>query len=138
MKKNFATAIMMASTLSFGLSPICFGAPNAPLHSKVEIKTISDNSIFNVEFKIIPDTNMMINHDGPWKLDIKDSAGLDLDPTKPTMNFDLPGFTIKTKTQPTATKGKISYKLIAFVCTKDKSQCFRDVHDTQADWTHKK
>ena len=90
------------------------------------------------EFKVNPAHGLHINMEGPWKLELTDTAGLAFAKTtltKGEMDEKLPGFTIKTAGLPQAKSGDVGYKLTAFVCTDDKTQCFRDVLSGKVGWT---
>ena len=104
------------------------------LHSKVVTKASAIPNL-DIELVIQPDENMKINQDGPWKLEISNLEKANAAKTKlvkEDMNFSLPGF--KLSLNGAQAGGKCDYKLTAFVCTKDKSQCFRDVHTGSLKW----
>ncbi len=103
------------------------------LNSEVEIRRKKDT----FEFKVIPKDGLAINLEGPWKLEIKTSPEADIMHTKferPSLDEKLPGFVVPLKPGNHAKKGNITFKLIAFVCTKDKTRCYRDVHDKTLSW----
>jgi hypothetical protein len=73
----------------------------------------------------------------PWQLELSDIQGLEIVNPKLSVNEfkpEIPGFshTAKLLVAPSSSKDKkawrFSYRLVAFVCTVDKVQCFRDVH----------
>ena len=110
-----------------------FGKPE---HSGVVIDTanISGGKQFTLKIKAM--NNMVINFDAPWKLEIKGHEGLGLTKAsyaKEDMDEKLPGFLVQST--PENPKGTLEYSLTAFVCTKDKTQCFREVHSGKQDWT---
>jgi hypothetical protein len=82
-----------------------------------------------VTFKTLPSADLAINKDGPWKLEVLSSGKLKFDKKefkRGDWKEDIAGFTFLSS--PAKTKNeKIKYKLTAFICTKDKSQCFREV-----------
>ncbi len=91
-----------------------------------------------LEFKTVPAKGLKINHDGPWSLEIKDHPGLDIAASKlgrADFSESVPGFSLMSK--PKTKAGKVSFKMVVFVCTESKSQCFRDVHQGSFDWAVK-
>lgn len=88
-------------------------------------------------FKTLPANDLAINKDGPWKLEILNSGKLKFEKKeykRGDWKEDIAGFTVISS--PAKTKSeKIKYKLIAFICTKDKSQCFREVVEGTASVT---
>ena len=111
-----------------------------PVNSKVEVTTKKDDGkkAVTFEFKIVPNDGMVVTFDAPWKLDIKDKDGLAVFEKaslgKPDMDEKLPGFIVTSKPN-AGSKGKLEYTLVAFICTKDKTACYREVHKGAADWT---
>lgn len=90
-----------------------------------------------LSFKIVPTGDLVINKDGPWKLQILSAGKLKLEKNelkRADWKEDLAGFSLKSAPAKT-TSETIKYKLTAFICTKDKSQCFREVIDTSAQIT---
>jgi hypothetical protein len=118
-----AILITMATVL---ISPEAFGAGKAQI--EVTGKPQADKRI-EFTFKTHPVGDLVINKEGPWKLEIISSGKIKFEKTeykRTEWKEDVSGFTVLGS----ATKGKsetIKYKLVAFVCTKDKSQCFREV-----------
>lgn len=87
------------------------------------------------DFKTKPAKGLKINIEGPWSLEIKEHSGLNL--VKPKLGKSefqeaLPGFSLVSK--PTAKSGKIDFKMVVFVCTESKAQCFRDVQQGSLNW----
>ena len=80
-------------------------------------------------FKTLPNADLAINKEGPWKLEVLSSGKLKFDKKefkRGDWKEDIAGFTLLSS--PAKTKNeKVKYKLTAFICTKDKSQCFREV-----------
>ena len=124
-KKIKAILITMATVL---ISSEAFGAGKAQI--EVTGKPQADKRI-EFTFKTYPVGDLVINKEGPWKLEIISSGKIKFDKTeykRADWKEDLAGFTALGS----ASKGNsetIKYKLVAFVCTKDKSQCFREVVD---------
>jgi len=50
------------------------------------------------------------------------------------MDEKLPGFVVATAGKPAKAKGELDYTMVAFVCTKEKTQCFREVYNGKAAW----
>lgn len=118
------------------------GFSQGRLHSKLEIKaTEHKNNQKEIVFTVTPDAGMKINFDDkkpetvPWQLEIKNPQGLKV----PKLKLEYADFD-RDKGQfrfVAANEGKVpergfDYRLVAFVCTQDKSQCFRDVF--KASW----
>ncbi len=94
-------------------------------HLKISLRT-KDNLVF-VEAK--PLGKFVINDEAPWALEIVTSENLSLVKkafTKSDLQFAkaMASFEVGTKT---ALKMILKIKVTAFVCTDNKSQCFRDV-----------
>lgn len=108
------------------------------LHSSIDVKTVREkDGKLTFTFKVVPGEKMVINHDGPWKLDIKKSEGITFTTTtfpKTEMKEAIPGFTMTSAAPPAAKSGTVEYQMVAFVCTKEKTLCYRDVHKTTASW----
>jgi hypothetical protein len=85
-------------------------------------------------FKTHPSEDLAINKDGPWKLILLSTGKLKFhkkEYKRSEWNEEIAGFNIVSS--PTNIKSEtIKYKLIAFICTKDKSQCYRDIIETTA------
>jgi hypothetical protein len=102
------------------------------MHSKLVISKnqVKTSDEIQLQFKIIPLNGMSYNTVGPSKLKLT-SIGKDpkniLVKSKNEFDEKIPGFTVSLKsTQETGPK--FDYKFISFVCTSDKSHCYRDVH----------
>ncbi len=112
-----------------GLSGIALAESN----SRVDVSKTAKELVF----KVIPNDGLVINLEGPWKLEIKDHAGLTVEKKlydRSTLNEKLTGFQVPAVAAKGVNKGEVSYKLVAFVCTKDKTRCYRDVHDAKSQW----
>lgn len=125
MKNQLVTLILLLTT-STG-----FAAGKAQV--SVTAKATSGQKI-ELTFKTIPADGLAINEDGPWSLDVIDSGKISL--TKKTYKRsdwkqDLAGFVI-TADATGQKSADIKYKLVSFICTKDKTQCFREVIDSAA------
>jgi hypothetical protein len=101
--------------------------------SSVKVKVTTDKTPRIIATAVLaPNDGLVINHDGPWKFAIKDAVGVKFNPpTKERGDFDdkIPGFTVPGEWASDSTRqGSFNYEFIAFVCTKNKDKCFRDVH----------
>lgn len=118
-------------------------APKKSSSIEVTANTSKKDGKTSLVFKVVPAENMVINEDGPWKLEIKDAAGLTLAKNKlekGDIDFKIPGYSVDvtkggSSNKKSATAKAVAYKMIVFVCTKDKTTCVRDVHDGKADVT---
>jgi hypothetical protein len=111
-------------------------AASAPEHSKVAISQKKDGDSLAVVFKVEPNKGMNITLDAPWKLDVeaKDLSFAKTTLAKSDMDTALPGFILKTVAKPAASQGQLKYTLTSFICTKEKTQCYREVHTGTFDW----
>jgi len=128
-----ATFLAASSTI---ITAATSAAPAAQ-KSKVEAKVEPSKSGLAFHFHVVPDAGLHINQEGPWQLEIKAAPGLTFASTtlkKDAVDFALPGFTLATTVPPSQSSGSVTYKLIAFVCTDDKAQCFRDVLSGEVAW----
>lgn len=128
--KSMACAVvLLASSHSF--------AKGTPEHSKVAVSQKKQGEGLTLSFKIEPNKGMNATFDAPWKLVVE---GKDLNFAKTTlgkadMDTALPGFVLTTTARPNAPKGQIKYTLTSFICTKEKTQCYREVHTGAFDWS---
>ncbi len=109
----------------------------ADVHSKVKVDTVPDGDNLVFTFTNVPDDGLVTNLEGPWKLDLKSAPGLKLAKTtfaRAELDEKNASFSFKTTAKPEGKEGVIEYKFITFVCTKDKTTCYRDVHEGKADW----
>jgi hypothetical protein len=80
-------------------------------------------------FTTKPANDLAINAEGPWKLEIKSIKGATVEEKefkRPQWKESIGGFEVPVK----LTGGKkidVEYKMTTFVCTKDKSMCYREV-----------
>jgi hypothetical protein len=121
-------------SLLFATNAFAMGAPD---HSKVAVDAKPAGDKLQLVFKVEPTNGLHINMEGPWKLELKSSDGLAFAKTtlgKDAMDEKLPGFTMTTTAKPAKPAGEVEYSLVAFVCTNDKTQCYREVHNGKAAW----
>lgn len=133
MTKRFFTSLALASGCVAGSAALALG----PDHAAVESTAKLDGTNVELSFKIVPDKGMHINLEGPWKLELKTHDGLPLAKTtltKADLQENLPGFVVKTTAAPSKKNGDVEYALTVFVCTEDKTACYREVHNGKTAW----
>ncbi len=97
----------------------------------------------NLVFKIEPNKDLAISPDAPWSVKLTNVSHLSpetLSLTKKDFDLKIPGFKIPLETPQgkeksgagkaggkTPTPSSFDYTLTAFVCTVDKTKCYRDV-----------
>lgn len=107
-----------------------YGFAKASPKATVQITTSKDKGTTKLVFKTVPNDGLVINHEGPWSLDIKNITGVKsnvstlkrTDWKEDTATFDLP-----VVADAGAKEAEVQYKLVSFVCTKEKTQCYREV-----------
>lgn len=137
--KTICKAIVLGFSL-WSLSPFtAMATSKAASKATVEVTALGqpDNRV-QFTFKTIPSGDLVVNKDGPWKLEIISSGKIQFDKKelkRADWKEDISGFSL-ISTPAKIKSEKIKYKLVAFVCTKDKSQCFREVvqGDTNVKW----
>jgi hypothetical protein len=111
-------------------------APTASKQASVDVAwSKQPDGDVRFDFKTTPAKDLKINNEGPWSLEIKAHSGLTIAKSKlgkSDFQEKLPGFSLMAK--PTAKSGKIDFKMVVFVCTASKGQCFRDVQQGSLDW----
>lgn len=135
----YISSVIILFAGNFTKPAIASKPASATSQSSIEVTTTSQpGGELKLQFKTVPAKGLKINTDGPWSLEFKDHPGLEVT-TKKLGKSDfaesIPGFTMTSK--PSAKSGKISFKMVVFVCTETKSQCFRDVHQGSVDWAAK-
>lgn len=111
-----------------------------PQHSKVDTKLTFDKDDATFVLQVVPNDGMALTFDtAPWKLSLENAEGLmverkDLTWTAKEVDQKTGAFTIKGKAKP---NGKFSFKLNAFVCTKDKTRCYPQMHKKDLTWANK-
>lgn len=115
---------------------LAFGGP--PKHSAVAVEARAGDGAQQFTFKVEPKNDMIVNFDAPWKLEVKGHDGLTLPKTtfaRGDLDEKLPGYVVSAKAG--KPQGDLEYSLTAFICTKDKTQCFREVHTGKTTWAAK-
>ena len=108
-----------------------FGAGKAT----VTVTAKKDKNDVRLSFKTVPAEGLAINAEGPWKLEIKPMSGLKADKSewkRSDWNEATGEFEFTAHPQSKATSSDVPFKLTAFICTKDKTQCFREVIEQKA------
>lgn len=122
MQNLFGKCVLVAM-LAFGFVPAA--QAQMALHSKIETKVKSSKKdATTIEFKVVPDKDLVINLEGPWSVTV-DNAGKTTKVGVDKFNQKIPGFT----TDVAVGKGvELKYTMVVFVCTSDKKTCYRDSH----------
>jgi hypothetical protein len=131
------TFLIAVTVFTFSTAAFSFGEPK---HSKVEVTSSESDKEISFNLKVIPNEELKITHDAPWNLTIKNEQGIAFANSKfvkADMDGKLPGYKISSKSKPTSKAGSFDYKLVSFVCTKDKTSCYREVHKGTHKWTSK-
>ena len=134
MRKFWQTSCLTIGMALASASAFGFGEPK---HSSVDVETKKAGDKMTFNFKIQPNEGMKATFDAPWTLEIKGHDGLSFSQTKMTkseLDEKLPGFSVTTLAGPSSAKGELEYQLTSFICTTDKTQCFREVHKGKAPW----
>ncbi len=125
--------ILIATVLAAMPAPVLA----VDVHGTVEVETKSAGENLEFTFKNVPNGGLVTNLEGPWKLELKSSDDLTLAKTtftRPELDEKNASFTFVTTAKPAKPEGEIQYKFVTFVCTKDKTTCYRDVHEGKTTW----
>jgi hypothetical protein len=127
------------------LTPIIDNAnatPPSVTTKKATIKVTSkketsqkDKSTSKLIFTTLPADGLKINADGPWKLVIKSVTGGKVATTefqRPEWKEEIAGFEIPLQADKFSKDVEVAFKMTTFVCTKDKSTCYREVVEDKA------
>lgn len=119
----------------FTLSAPSYAAAKGPAKAKVEVTSVKEKDATKLVFKTVPADGLVVNAEGPWKLEIKNITGAKSatnELKRSDWQQDTAGFTLPITLDGKAKTADVQFKLISFVCTKDKSQCFREVVEDKA------
>lgn len=97
-----------------------------------------NDGLVTFQFKTLPADGLKINTEGPWSLELKEHTDLDVEKNQfKRQDFDekIAGFTFTGK--PKTKNGTIGFKMVTFVCTENKTQCFRNVQQGSFAWHSK-
>lgn len=128
MRTSIAILALGGAATAFG-----FGKPE---NSKVEANAKLDGGNVQLTFKVLANDGHLITLDAPWKLTLKSHDGLTFTQeafSKKDMKEELPGWVVASTAASKAT-GDVSWELAAFICTKDKTACYREVHEGKTNW----
>lgn len=132
MKHTLRLRLILSAALAFfEASALAKG----PAKAIVQVSSVKDKGSKKLIFKTIANEGLVVNAEGPWHLEIKDAKGI-----KPTaMDFkrsdwkqDIAGFEVPLAEDSAAKSAEVQYKLTAFICTKEKTQCYREVIEGKA------
>lgn len=127
--RNFLIIVLSIAAASAYAS----GKASSRATVNVTAKSVAGKKL-ELRFSTQPADGLVINHDGPWKLEIQDAGSIKLEKTelkRSDWKEDIGGFVVTANAEQKKSTD-IKYKLIAFICTKDKTQCFREVIETTA------
>lgn len=133
-------SIRLLSSICFVLLATLFLNGHWKKYSEVKTEIQKSDESLTIRFKVVPVKNKEVTDEGPWKLTIKNPENLDLKLNEKgqwemdTYDKSLPGFVFTGKPQPGKASGKFDYKLRAFVCNKDKTQCYPQEHRGSVSW----
>lgn len=141
MKNKMTTIFAVALSFAVTSSAFAFGKPE---HSKVEVaQTKQADGSIALTFKLVPNSDMAVTYDAPWSLGFEPTEEVQFQkPDDAAKNLykiasfkqDLPGFAVSISPKAGKKSGELSYKLKAFVCTKDKKRCFPETHEGKMKW----
>lgn len=96
---------------------------------KLDVSAKEDKDLITVNFKVTIKDALKVNMDAPWKLTLEDKSSSfeKLLFNKADFNKELPGFVVVSKKLAKKKPQSLSYKLNAYSCNKDASQCFHDL-----------
>lgn len=112
-----------------------------PVHSKltINIEAIGDCKA-RLVFKVSPDADMKLTPDAPWSVTIAKDSGFIFEDNQNEyknkhLDRKLPGFNVMAEPQNrTKPSGEMQYELRSFVCSKDGSKCFPELHKGTYKW----
>jgi len=127
--------VVLIAGMLFGSTPL-LAAADAVKHSQVTATSKRSGDKLHFEFKVGVPEGLVLNKDGPWALKIVKADGLAFPKNRlgvADFQDGLPGFKTETMAKP-GSAGKVEYEATVFVCTKEKTTCYRDVHKGSVDW----
>lgn len=121
--KRLITYVLLSAYATLGIASEPSKLSNDK-YSQVVIEKVKNKGDIKFNFKVKIAEGIKYNWDGPWKFKFKGEGVTEK--TMGTSDFDktLGGYAV---TVPADSKS-LEYRLTAFVCTKDKTRCFREVH----------
>lgn len=131
MQRHFA--ILAAVGIGMASSAL---ALNEPKNSTVDVQAKDEGGKLQFTFKITPNEGHVVTLDAPWSLELG-GDNLAFEKTKlkkPEMDDKIPGFVVATTGAPKSATGDLTYKLVSFICKKDKTACYREIHEGKYGW----
>ena len=116
---------------TFFMASAAFSAGKA----KVHVTATHANASLKLLFKTEPAEGLEINAEGPWKLDLKSAGPLIVGKQewkRSDWKSEMAGFEVPAEFKGKESAAEITYKMTVFVCTKDHTQCYREVIDDKA------
>ena len=98
--------------------------------AKVDFSINKDGKNIKLAFATKAGDGLKVNPDGPWKLEIKQIKGVKAATTtfnKDAWQADISGFKVAGTPEAGAKEIEVQYKMTTFVCTVDKTMCYREV-----------
>lgn len=133
----WTSLIVLSPLLSASSAAAQAPATHSEVNAQGEAVAATANQL-RLVFAVRPASGLHINLEGPWALTLKNpSGGVSLAKTgwtKADLDDKLPGFVAQASVTPQTNTGDVDYDLVAFVCTDDKTQCYRDVHHGRLHW----
>jgi hypothetical protein len=126
--------LMLLGAMAFQVSSggdwgdIAFGETS---NATVEVVQEAQGEKVALTFKVVPQNNLVVNDEGPWALNLAPSQDFakkieKVKYTKSDFDFKIPGIKIAIPT-PEKAQEDLEYSLTAFICTADKTRCYREV-----------
>jgi hypothetical protein len=100
--------------------------------AKVIVSSSKEGKSIKLTFATHPGDGLKINAEGPWKLEIKQVKGAKLNTLelkRDAWKSDISGFQVTGTPESNSKVLEVQYKMTTFVCTTDKSMCYREVVD---------
>ena len=117
-----------------------FGKPE---HStlKIEMNTIIPRAT-EFSFQVVPNQDMKATMEAPWKLSVDNNKGVLFATKELSLDKLIQGSKAVTvnpsfklvSTKPLAETGSFEYRVVSFICTKDQTRCYREVHKGHYNW----
>jgi hypothetical protein len=126
------TVFMMGWVIASLVTSVAMGQAK---HAKVEATAKTAANGIEITLNVVPQNGNVINHEAPWKAELKAFDGLKV--AAPAIKGEeamklAPTFVFKA--EPQKASGKAEYSVTAFVCSKDKTNCYRDVVTGAVEW----
>lgn len=116
-------------------------------HAKLAVTSnLIEKGHVNLTLELRPISDMLLTLDAPWKLKIKKDKQLGLNEVSfkkdelfaklcSTKSDTELSCSLVSKSSPTNKKGDLLIEFTTFVCTKDKTRCYREVHKVEHEWS---